>query len=239
MKPTKAFIFTAGMGTRLRPYTDHVPKPMVKLLGQPILAHIIDQLIKVGVTEITLNTHYKPEVIKQYVDTRKDVHINISDEADGILETGGGLKKALHFFNNEPFYAINGDAFWENTSTENTLEALADNWNTETSDLLLLLQPIETMALTSASGDYDYTNTENIARSKDKTGSHAFTGIRILHPRIFEGSNDGAFSFLEQMDAAETQKRLHGYTHKGQWHHISTPEDLENVNESIGGKHNG
>lgn len=235
MRIERAFIFAAGMGSRLRPYTDNIPKPMVEVWGKPIIDHIIDKLIKAGVKEIIVNTHYKADILITHLTKRHDVKIIISDEQDKLLDTGGGLKKAIAHFNSGPFYAINGDAFWIDSPEQDTLECLAMNWNGETSDILLLLQPIETMTLTKSSGDYDFREGQQIARNKNKKGTYAFTGIRILHPRIFDNVAEGVFSFLEQMDEAEKNNKLAGFVHQGIWHHISTPEDLENVNKEVEG----
>lgn len=233
MRIERAFIFAAGMGRRLRPYTDTIPKPMVQVLGKPLIDHIIDKLISVGVTEIVVNTHYKGDVLKAHLKKRENVTIHISDESEEILETGGGLKKALSYFKNEPLFAINGDAYWTDPNNESTLENLAKNWNEQEGDLLLLLERLENMTLTTGSGDYDLGKAPHIIRNKCKKGVYAFTGIRILHPRVFKNSSNGAFSFLEQMDYAESQHRLLGTVHQGRWYHISTPQDLEAVNSTL------
>jgi MurNAc alpha-1-phosphate uridylyltransferase len=100
-------------------------------------------------------------------------------------------------------------------------------------DVLLLLQPVDQMELTHGVGDYDIDASGHIIRTSDKSGSHMFTGIRIVHPRIFDNTPEGAFSFLQCMDKAQQQSKLHGISYDGQWHHISTPEDLQSVNEIL------
>lgn len=236
MRIERAFIFAAGIGSRLRPYTDNIPKPMVQVWDKPLIDHILEKLVKVGVQEIVVNVHYKANILTEHLTKFKGAKVIISNEEDQLLDTGGGLKKAIEHFKNEPFYAINGDAFWIDATDQNTLGGLAEHWDDKTSDILLLLQPIETMLLTTASGDYDFISNYKIIRNKDKKGAYAFTGIRVLHPRIYDSVDNGTFSFLEQMDKAEQKNRLKGHIHKGIWHHISTPVDLVNVNKQKEGE---
>ena len=228
-KPTKAFILAAGKGTRLRPHTDTMPKPMVDIAGTSIIRRTIAKLVETGVTDIVVNIHHLGDVLVEHLKDVKGANIILSHE-DELLETGGGIKKALHHFGDEPFYIINGDALWDEGEIP-ALEKLAHAWNDDM-DILLLLQPTHRMELTGAVGDY-HLGGDKAKRAKDKNGDHMFAGIRIAHPRIFERSPDGAFSFLSLMDKAEEQGRLYGLAHSGHWYHISTPEDLESVNAAF------
>lgn len=230
-KPDKAFILAAGKGTRLRPYTDSVPKPMVKVGGKPIIDRALDKLEAEGVKDVVVNLYHLGEVLEDHLENRKKPHIILSKETD-LLETGGGTKKALHHFNNEPFYLLNGDALWSDGSDGSALDRLARAWDADKMDMLLLLQPVSGMTLTNGLGDYTLETSGKAIRSPDKIGTHMFAGIRILHPRLFEGSPDGAFSFLMQMDKAQQDDRLYGISHTGEWHHISTPEELERVDKA-------
>jgi MurNAc alpha-1-phosphate uridylyltransferase len=228
-KPTRAFILAAGKGTRLRPHTDTMPKPMVDIVGSSIIRRAIAKLVQAGVTDIVVNLHHLGDVLEEHLKEVKGVNIILSREEE-LLETGGGIKKALHHFGDEPFYIINGDALWDEGEIP-ALEKLALGWNDDM-DILLLLQPTRRMELTGAVGDYRL-NGGKASRAKDKSGDHMFAGVRIAHPRIFEGSPDGAFSFLSLMDRAEEKGRLYGLVHSGHWYHISTAEDLQSVNEAF------
>ncbi len=226
---THAFILAAGMGSRLRPYTDTCPKPMVPVKEAPLLDHILDKLVRAGITHVTLNLFYKSEIIVEHLSSRTDIHITFSHEKT-LLDTGGGIKNALHTLTNDPFFVINGDAFWTE-GVEDIFTRLADRWTDHEMDILLALQPIERMILTKGVGDYILNN--GLAhRSHTQEGNMMFAGIRLCHPRLFNISPEGAFSFLSLMDKAESQNRLYGLEHTGDWHHISTPEELEQVNES-------
>ncbi len=230
-----AFIAAAGLGTRLRPYTDTLPKPMVPVNGQPIIGHILDTLRDANAKSVTVNLHHKADVLSEYLATRTDIGIHESYEAT-LLETGGGVKKALPTLGNKPFYMINGDAFCLDGPSGSALLNLARAFDADKMDILLLLQPVDKMVLTQGVGDYELTPDNHPIRNKDKLGKYMFAGIRICHPRIFENTPDGAFPFLSLMDKAEREGRLFGHVHDGDWHHISTPEDLDRVNQALAGK---
>lgn len=232
MKPDKAFILAAGLGTRLRPFTDTMPKPMVPVAGKPIIGHIIDQLIIAGVTSATVNLHHKADVLRDYLRTRNDIEIHESFE-ETLMDTGGGAKKALPTLGDKPFYMINGDAFCIDGPSGSYLLNLAAAYDAGTMDISLLLEPVSRMVLTQGVGDYDVIKGDKPLRRKDKQGQYMFAGIRICHPRIFENTADGAFPFISLMDKAEQENKLYAHIHDGDWHHISTPEDLSRVNEAL------
>ena len=233
MIPQTAFILAAGLGTRLKPYTDAMPKPMVPVNGQPIIGHILNQLRDAGCKSATVNLHHKADVLREYLATRTDIEIHQSFE-ETLLETGGGAKKALPTLGQAPFYMINGDAFCIDGPSGSALLGLAKAYNPETMDMILLLEPVDRMVLTQGVGDYDLTHDNRPIRNKDKQGKYMFAGIRICHPRIFKNTPDGAFPFITLMDRAEREGRLFAHVHDGDWHHISTPEDLDRVNHALG-----
>lgn len=228
----KAFILAAGKGTRLRPYTDKMPKPMVEIAGRSIIQRSLDALEKEGVKDVVINLHYLAPILEEHLRLRSPPRLTFSHE-DTLLETGGGIKKMLPFFEGNPFYILNGDALWSEGEQGTALARLASAWNDKKMDILLLLQPIPSMVLTKPVGDYHINSKGELKRSKTLDGTHMFTGIRIAHPRIFEGSPDHSFSFLSLMDKAEEKGRLFGIVHSGAWHHISTPEDLMAVRQSF------
>lgn len=230
--PDQAFILAAGKGTRLRPYTDTMPKPMVPIQGTPILGHTLQKLKTEEIKNVTININYLGDRIKNYTDRYDGLNITLSPEED-LLDTGGGVQNALHTLRNDPFFLINGDAFWTDHQDDTALQRLAKAWNPQEMDILLLLQPIDKMILTQGVGDYDLNKNGLAVRSLDKTGQYMFGGIRITHPAIFKDTSGDAFSFLELMDKAQEKGRLHGIVHEGDWHHISTPQDLDAVNHAL------
>ena len=227
--PEQAFILAAGRGERLRPYTDNVPKPMVNVGGETLIDRTLDKLVDAGVTHVTINLSYKAEILQKHLARRKAPYIYYSFEEEP-LDTGGGVKNAIRMFGNKPFFVIAGDALWVDPPEENILKSLAKKWDDKNMDILTYMQPIERMRLTNGLGDYDLSEDGKVIRSHDKTGKYMWTNIRINHPRIFKDAPDGSFSFLELMDKAEAEGRFYALENPGDWHHISTPEDLERVN---------
>lgn len=232
--PTHAFVLAAGLGTRLRPYTDTLPKPMVPVQCRPLIDYIFDHLKEAGVKNITVNLHHKADVLREFLPLRSDLNITQSYEEE-LLETGGGIKKALSTLGEEPFFIINGDAFWIDAPDNKTLAAMASAFEPDKMDMLLLLQPVDRMKLTKGVGDYDRKPDGQIVRSIERTGLFMFAGITLCHPRIFKDSPDGKFSMRVLMDKAQDVNRLYSVENPGDWHHISTPEDLEAVNQAMMG----
>ena len=232
IRPDHAFILAAGMGKRLRPYTDTVPKPMVEIGGRPIIDRTIDKLAAAGVKHITVNTHYMADIIEAHLKKRRDVEIVFSRE-ETLLDTGGGVKKALPALGDAPFYVIAGDAVWTEGPSGSALLRLADAWDAEKMDVITLLQPLSAMTLTDGVGDFDLAADGRTIRRPDKTGSYMWTNIRINTPDIFRDAPEGAFSFLGIMDKVEAAGRFYALPHDGEWHHISTAAELERVNKDL------
>ena len=228
-----AFILAAGMGSRLRPYTDDRPKPMVEVGGVPVIDGILHRLAAAGVEQVTVNLHYRGEQLAAHLAGRTSPQITLSRE-ETLLETGGGVKHALATTNGQPFYVIAGDTVWTDGPGGNALTRLARAWDPARMDILTLLMPVDHMVLTHGVGDYDLDPDGRVRRSFDKTGAHMFTNIRINRPEIFADAPDGPFSFLTLMDRAQAAGRFYGLVHDGDWHHISTPQELERVNAALG-----
>jgi MurNAc alpha-1-phosphate uridylyltransferase len=230
--PKKAFILAAGFGTRMRPLTDHIPKPMVEVAGRSLIYHILDKLAAAGVQEVMVNMHYLAPVLQKHLEAypQQKLKIHTSFEPE-ILDTGGGIVNVLPFFEGKPFYVIAGDAFWMEGSVP-ALTRLAQQWDGDKMDIITLMQPLNRMVLTSGAGDYDLLLGGHVKRSLNKMGSAMWTNIRLNHPRIYR-EKPSAFSFLEIMDACEGQGRFYAMEHGGDWHHISTPKDLEAVNKAL------
>jgi len=228
-----AFIFAAGKGTRLRPYTDDTPKPLVRINNRPILDYTFDLLYAYGIKKIIINANYLRDSIQNYIaqEDRFETIISIEDEH---YETGGGLIYAKEIIGKKPLFAINGDALWEDADGSNALQEMNDLWHQSDDDIMLMLQPKNTMTLTQGLGDYDIemNNQKTYAiRNKSQNGDYMFTGVRVMHPRILDGISLHSFSYRELMDKAQEQQKLTAYIHKGQWHHISTPDDLHSVDK--------
>jgi MurNAc alpha-1-phosphate uridylyltransferase len=235
IRPDKAFILAAGMGTRLRPYTDHCPKPLVKLNGKPIIDHVLDRLKAANVQEVTVNLHYMADMLAEHLHAYKGMEIKLSFE-DTLLDTGGGIKNALPDTNGAPFYIVAGDSVWMDGPGKPALARMADIWAGGQDDLLLMLQPLDRMPLTPGKGDYTLQPNGICIRSLDRSGPYMWTSVRLCTPNLFKDTPDAPFSFLTLMDRAQDQGKLHGLVHDGEWYHITTPDDLDRVNEALAGK---
>lgn len=229
--PDSAFILAAGQGSRLRPYTDHVPKPMVAIAGRTLIDRTLDRLEQAGVKKVVINLHYKADILQTHLSARRTPEITFSRETE-LLDTGGGIARMIDFFEGRPFYVIAGDALWNDGPSGDALLRLARHWQDDAMDILTLMQPLSRMTLTHGLGDYDLLPDGRVKRSADKTGAFMWTNIRINHPRLFTGAPQGAFSFLDLMDKAERAGRFRALIHDGDWHHISTPADLERVQDA-------
>lgn len=228
--PTHAFILAAGMGTRLRPYTDTTPKPLVPVGGKPMIEHTLDKLAAAGVSDVTINIHYMADQFKTRLAGRSAPRITFSEESS-LLDTGGGIRTALHTMGGKPFFCFSGDTLWEDGPSGDTLTNLAAAWDDSAMDLLLLLQPRDKMTVTAGSGDYAIGPDGKPHLTLDKSGPYFWPSIRIIHPRLFDGTAENTkFSFLDLMKKAESAGRLGALVHDGTCHHISTPDDLKAVN---------
>ncbi len=231
-KPRKAFILGAGLGTRMRPLTEHSPKPMLEIAGRSIIWRILDKLRVAGVTEVVVNTHYLAKQLtahlKEYAAQHREIEIHISHERK-LLDTGGGVKKAIKYFGTDPFYVLAGDSLWEDGAIP-ALERLAVAWDAQKMDVLTLLKPVGAMRLTKGVGDFHLIDDGRVWRSHDKKGDYMWTNIRINSARIYQNIKQNEFSFLPILDYWEEKERVFALKQDAEWHHISTPQDYEAVN---------
>lgn len=230
--PKKAFVLAAGRGERMRPLTDACPKPLLDVAGRSMLDRALDALAAAGVEEAVVNTCYLGSMIEEHLAQRmaagQGPRITISRE-DVMLDTGGGVKKALAFFGDEPFYVLNADVIWTDGATP-TLEQMAQAWDGARMDLLLLLHTTQDLPGYMGRGDYylaDGSSTPVFGKTAAQPANYIFAGPRIVHPRLFKDAPEGAFSFLQLFHKAEAAGRLAAHRHDGGWYHVGNPEALE------------
>jgi N-acetyl-alpha-D-muramate 1-phosphate uridylyltransferase len=230
--PKTAMVMAAGYGKRLRPLTDSVPKPLVKVLGVPMIDVVLDRLAAAGVERAVINLHHLGEMIRDHLKGRTDIEIVFSEESE-ILETGGGIVKALPLLGPDPFFAVNAKIIWLNGRTD-ALQRLADTWDDAEMDGLLLLQPTVTAVGYEGRGDFLMDQNGRLARREEwRVAPLVYAGIQILHPRLFADAPTGAFSTNLLWDRAIAQGRLFGIRHDGEWYHVSTPKHLEDVERHL------
>ena len=230
-----AMILAAGFGTRMRPITNHTPKPLVPLNGRALIDHALDRLVAAGVKRVVVNTHYKAEMIAAHLKERRDVAIELSHEPV-LLDTGGGVKKALPLLG-EAFYVLNADVFWLNAKVP-ALARLRRAWDDTRLDALLLVQSTVTAIGYDGPGDFTVDPLGRLRRRGEReVAPHLFAGIEILSQRFFAGATDGAFSLNPLWNNAIEAGRIEALIHDGEWFHVGTPQGLAATEERL--RHHG
>ena len=224
--PKTAMILAAGRGTRMQPLTDKTPKPLLTICGRTLLDYGLDRSAEVGIEKVIINIHHLANKIKLHLENRKDVEIVFSDESNELLETGGGVTKALPHLGKTPFYVINGDILWLDGPTP-ALNRLAAFWNEHNMDGLLLLHSTVEAYGYSGLGDFIIDPMGKlIRRPEQEISPYLFAGVQILHPRLFEKAPRGSYSLNHLYDRSIESQRLFGIIHDGDWFHIGTEDGL-------------
>ncbi len=222
--PKTAMILAAGLGTRMRPLTDHTPKPLLKVANKRIIDYGLNHLNAAGVETAVVNKHYLPDQIEAWAKQISSPKIVISDETDQVLETGGGVKRALPVLGTEPFYVLNSDCFWTDHGTP-ALERLAQSWDNAIMDCLLLLCDPKHTTGYDGSGDF-VMDAEGRLKRQTQNGL-CFIGAYLVHPRLFENAPAGRFSMNVLWNEAIANQRLFGISHQGHWLHVGTPDAIK------------
>lgn len=226
-----AMVLAAGFGTRMRPLTDTMPKPLVVLAGRPLIDHVLDRIAEAGIARAVVNVHHFADQLLAHVKRRERPQIVVSDERHAILETGGGVVKALPLLGPDPFLIHNSDAVWIEPQQAkvggSNIARLIAAWDPSRMDALLLVAPIETMLGYDGAGDFSIDAAGNLhRRPQGDTAPYVFTGVSIAHPRLFAGSTATPHSLNVEWNAAHARSRLFGITASGQWMHVGTPAGL-------------
>jgi MurNAc alpha-1-phosphate uridylyltransferase len=228
-----AMILAAGLGRRLQPITDHTPKPLVQVKEKALIDYALDLVRGAGIADVVINCHHLADQIEAHARQISDLTVQISDERGALLETGGGVQKALPLLGNEPFAVINSDVIVRN-STNSSLKALVQAWDAQKMDLILLLQPRENAAGYEGSGDYHIDDEGRLQRrAVDQSAPYIFSGVQIVSPRLFDGLEEGRFSMNVMFDKAAKAGRLFGLVHDGIWLHVGTVEALKEAEEVL------
>ncbi|WP_163272471.1 nucleotidyltransferase family protein [Chelativorans alearense] len=220
--PQKAMMLAAGLGTRMRPLTETTPKPLVPVAGKPLIDWGLDALQRAGVAEAVVNIHHLPDLMTAHLGRRTAPRITISDERDMLLDSGGGVVKALPLLGMEPFLVLNADTFWIDRSEPN-LGRLALAWDVARMDILMLLA--DPASATGHTGKVDFTMDEEgrLKRARNGEGGFIYAGAFIVHPRLFAGAPAGPHSLNMQFDQAAASGRFFGLPLDGHWITVGTP----------------
>ena len=221
-----AMVLAAGYGQRMRPLTLTRPKPLVEVAGKALIDYGFDRLRAAGVTRAVVNVHYLADQIETWASRQQSPAITISDERPEILDTGGGVAKALPLLGEKPFFVLNSDSFWVDEG-EAALDRLRAAWDESRMDCLLLLSPLERTVGYDGTGDFTRAQDGRLKRRAAGEGTPlAYIGGYLVSPRLFEGAPQGKFSMNLLWDRAIASGRLFGLEHTGRWLHVGTPEAI-------------
>lgn len=219
-----AMVLAAGLGQRMRPITDTCPKPLVRIGGRAMLDHALDRLREAGIPRAVVNVHHLPDQIERHVAGIRTPAITVSDERDALLETGGGVKRALPLLG-ETFLAMNSDSLWAEHGDSNIRRMLAA-WQPAEMDSLLLLADRNSLGY-DGQGDFHCDEDGRLSRrQKGESAPYVYAGVGIFQREHFADTPDGAFSLNLLFDRAITAGRLHGLVLDGEWLHVGTPEAI-------------
>ena len=235
--PKTAMVMAAGLGKRMRPLTATRPKPLIQVAGRALIDHCLDRLSAAGVEKAVVNVHYLAESLEAHLKNRsEDIEIAVSDERKQLLETGGGLSRALPLIDADPFLAVNSDNLWIDGPVD-TLRLLASGWDEARMDALLLLVPLARAYCHNGRGDFHMSAAGALKRRKPSgVAPFVFTGIQILSKRLFDGALPaGPFSTNLLWDRAIAAGRCFGTVHQGLWFDIGRPDSIARAEAILGG----
>ena len=226
-----AIVLAAGYGTRLKPLTDRMPKPLVPVAGKPMIEYALDKLKAYGIQEAIINVSHFKDQLKTHLSAFNGLTIKISEEAEP-LETGGGLKKALALLGDEPFFTINSDIIWTDEG-ESALDRLTGYWDDDKMDVLLLTQSKAKAIGYSKGEDHLFIKSGNTLGWNEQEAPYIIAGIGIMHPRILTNAPDGKFTVKILWRQALAQNRLFCLPHHGQWFQTGTLADIKQAEQYV------
>lgn len=219
-----AFILAAGLGTRMRPLTEQKPKPLIEVGGMSLIDRSMERLRAAKVGTVVVNAHYLAPQITAWAGRQNDPPVMISDETDELLDTGGGIARALPLLGDAPFFVLNSDSFWTEGHLP-ALERLSAHWSDGSMDCLLLLSRQDTARGYDGQGDF-LRDAEGRLRRGCGPEALAYMGAYLVHPRLFARTQLRKFSMNLLWDVAISEGRLQGLVHDGLWLHVGTPEAI-------------
>ncbi|MGB3844701.1 nucleotidyltransferase family protein [Sphingopyxis sp. YF1] len=219
-----AMVMAAGIGKRMRPLTATRPKPLVRVAGKALIDHSLDRIEAAGIPHVVVNVHYLADALEAHLAAqRRPFSIAISDERAHLLETGGGMVKALPQLRGDPILIVNSDNIWTDGPQDSILN-LASHWDGARMDALLLVIRQASATGHSGRGDFHMDPSGRLSRRRaGRVAPFVYTGVQLISPRLLEDAPDGAFSTNMLWDRAIAAGRLYGLSHMGQWFEVGTP----------------
>jgi len=231
----RAMILAAGLGTRMRPLTLTRPKPLIEVAAQPLIEHSLDRLAEAGIERCVVNMHYLADQVEAWAGERTGLpEIVLSDERDALLDTGGGVVKALPLLGRDAFFVLNSDSFWTDAGSSN-LVRMRQTWDASRMDCLLLLAPMASAVGFAGPGDFFLDDDGRLERRGQREAApYAYAGCYLVAPALFEGAPTGAFSMNLLWDRALKARRLFGLALNGLWLHVGTPDAIGLAEAALG-----
>jgi MurNAc alpha-1-phosphate uridylyltransferase len=231
--PRRAMVLAAGLGTRMRAHNGQIPKPLITVGGKALIDYVLDRLAAVGVEQVVVNVHHLADQIERHLAARSNPAIIIQDERDRLLNTGGGVIRALPHLGPGPFFHVNSDTIWIDGVTPNLMR-LAMAFDQAHMDGLLL------MAATASSIGYDGRGDFSMApdgrllpRGERDVVPFVYAGAAILTPQFFAGTPEGPSSMSPMFNRAIEAGRLFGLRLEGTWMHVGTPDAVKAAEQAI------
>ena len=224
--PHTAMVLAAGLGTRMRPLTADRPKPLIKVRGTPLIDYTLDRFARAGVRKAVVNVHYLADQLEAHLAARDAPQVVISDERALLLETGGGLKKAAAHLGRDPVFCTNTDAILDDEPEDEACATLADAFNPQSCDALLLLAPKTAASGYDGAGDFELAPDGRLDWRRGARAPFIFTGLQILNPALLDDAPEGKFSTRILWEKAMATGRMKGVVHRGRWMHVGDPEGL-------------
>jgi MurNAc alpha-1-phosphate uridylyltransferase len=227
-RPDTAIMLAAGLGKRMRPITETMPKPLVKVSGKPLIDWGLDALAGAGVENTIVNVHYLADQLIDYLGNRTAPKITISDERDLLLDSAGGIVNVLPQLGGKPFYVLNADTFWVGDEAEPNISTLAHVWDDTRMDILLMTARLDQATGFEGKGDFVADEEGRLRRLRDVAGDPViYAGAAVIHPRIFAKAELGVSSLNRYFDEAIAAGRLYGMPMTGHWLTVGTPEAID------------
>lgn len=231
--PRTAMVFAAGLGARMRPITDTLPKPLVEVAGQTLIDHCLDRFAQNGVEQAIVNVHWLADKIEAHLASRTEPRIIVSDERALLLDQGGGIKRILPLLGEAPFFLCNTDAFWIEGPRSN-LRRLADLFDPERMDAALLVASTAGAVGVDWPGDFTMSADGRLeTREPRRVAPFVYTGVGIIKPQLFADETADVFRLAPYFHDAARMGRLFGLRLDGLWLHVGRPESIGEAERAI------
>jgi MurNAc alpha-1-phosphate uridylyltransferase len=232
----QAMVLAAGLGTRMRPITDTIPKPLVKIDGKPMIDYALDSLVEAGVEKAVVNVHYLAEQMLSHLGCYPNLEIIVSDERDRLMNNGGGLAKGLKLLDRGNVFVTNADLFWigEPADRPSNLRRLAGFFDPRQMDMAMLCVKLEDTTGHNGKNDFNLAADGKLSRHRDQGPDPVvYAGAIAMNTSFLDDAPDDAFNLNLYFDKAIARGRLYGMMLEGHWLTVGTPEAIDEAEETI------